>query len=266
MPLSLGGANGFEIFVDREFNSGVGSKIDGALANEFMVAMRRQEYDAIGHSKKRPAVVSKRSRMNDTGMPVQVSLDRKDGMAIWDSIGRRYLTDDETAGRSISTQFSIERWSRLKFAAKVALGSGYFIYGEKFVEKISHGEIRAIMNMTDKETKEDFRTIKTRVYDQFSGPEEKDKNEFKVQEFLCNFVNGSCVIAIPGPRNVQFTVGVLGRFTGMLNVPGITTDFPIDGDHDLGHAIVLQKGKIYRMSYLALLQKAHNFIGTKARG
>jgi hypothetical protein len=266
VPLSLGGANGFEIFVDRDFNSTVGSKIDGALANDFMVAMKRQEYDAIGHSKKRPAVVSKRSKMNDNGMPVQVSLDRKNGMAIWDSVGRRYLTDKESAGRSISTQFAIERWSRLKFAAKVALGSGYFIYGDQFIKKVNHDEIRTIMNMTGQETKNDFESIKTRIYDQFSGPEEKDKNEFKVQEFLCNFVNGSCVITIPGPRNVQFTVGVLGLFTGMLNVPAKTSEFPLDGDHDLGHAVVLQKGKIYRMSYQALLQRAQDYIGNKMKG
>jgi len=181
IPLSLGGANGFEIFVDRDFNSTVGSKIDGALANDFMVAMRRQEYDAIGHSKKRPAVVSKRSKMNDNGMQVQVSLDRKNGMAIWDSVGRRYLSDQETAGRSISTHFAIDRWSRLKFAAKAALATGYFVYGDNFIQNVCHDEIRTIMNMTGKESEETFKGIKTRIYDQFSGPEENDKNEFKVQ-------------------------------------------------------------------------------------
>ena len=35
--MSLGGTNGLEIPVDSAFNSELGSKIDGALANEVLV-------------------------------------------------------------------------------------------------------------------------------------------------------------------------------------------------------------------------------------
>jgi hypothetical protein len=104
------------------------------------------------------------------------------------------------------------------------------------------------------------------VYDPFSGPEEKDRTEFQAQEFLCKFVNGSCVLAMPGPRNVGFTVGVLGQFVGMLNVPANTRNFPTDADYDLGHAVVLQKGRVFRMSYRALLIKAYKHIENKAKG
>jgi len=54
IPLSLGGINGFEIPVCKIFNSNVGSKIDGALANDFLILMKRNELDVRGHSKKSP--------------------------------------------------------------------------------------------------------------------------------------------------------------------------------------------------------------------
>jgi hypothetical protein len=37
IPLALGGVDRFEIRVCREFNSTVGSDVDGALANDFLV-------------------------------------------------------------------------------------------------------------------------------------------------------------------------------------------------------------------------------------
>jgi hypothetical protein len=40
IPLALGGMNGFTIPVSKDFNSSVGSEIDGALANDLLV-MRR---------------------------------------------------------------------------------------------------------------------------------------------------------------------------------------------------------------------------------
>lgn len=268
IPLALGGANGFEILADGKFNSKVGAEIDGALANDFMVAMKRQEFDAIGHSKKRPEVKSKNSTNNENGKPVQVALDRKMGMTIWSPFDRRYLTDEETVGKSFTLRFSIARWSRLRFAAKAALSAGYFLYDDLFIKDVNHGEMRAIMNElgSGDEKMSWSKSIQTRVYDQFSGPEERDKSDHQILEFLCRFVNGSCVISVPGPRNVVFAVGVLGQMVGTLNVPAVTKCFPSGGDHDLGHAVVLQKGKVFRMSCRALLQKACEHLGQRMKG
>ena len=41
IPLSIGGVNGFEIAVDAAFNSKVGAELDGALANELLIALTR---------------------------------------------------------------------------------------------------------------------------------------------------------------------------------------------------------------------------------
>ena len=54
IPLSLGGTNSLEVPVDSAFNSKMGSVLDGAIAKEFLFALRRTEYDARGHSGKKP--------------------------------------------------------------------------------------------------------------------------------------------------------------------------------------------------------------------
>ena len=135
-PLSLGGANGFEVMVDGSLNSKIGSEIDGVFSSDLTIAMKRQKFDAVGHSKKRPKVTIKKANINSTGQRVQVSLDRKTGMKVWDPVESRYLSDKETAGQEISLNFSMKKWIHLKFAAKVALSSGYFLYGQTFVKDV----------------------------------------------------------------------------------------------------------------------------------
>ena len=46
--------NGFTIPVSKDFNSRVGSEIDGMLANDFLVMGKRDKHGAKGHSKKYP--------------------------------------------------------------------------------------------------------------------------------------------------------------------------------------------------------------------
>jgi hypothetical protein len=68
------------------------------------------------------------------------------------------------------------------------------------------------------------------------------------------------LVFTPGPANLGIFGGVLGAYLGMLNVPADTTDFPRTGDHDLGHALVVTKGKkVYRGSYRTLVQSLYNW-------
>ena len=89
IPLSLGGVNGFEIPVDAAFNSKVGTVLDGALANEFLFALRRTEFDTRGHSGKRPSAIIKNASYGDENRPAQAHFHRRDGLRIWDARGPR---------------------------------------------------------------------------------------------------------------------------------------------------------------------------------
>ncbi|WP_373429847.1 HNH endonuclease [Acinetobacter gerneri] len=45
IPLSLGGIDGYEIFVSKKFNSANAAKIDATLANDFFILMQRNRLD-----------------------------------------------------------------------------------------------------------------------------------------------------------------------------------------------------------------------------
>jgi len=260
VPLSLGGSNQFCIPVEKDFNARVGSKIDGVLANDFLTLFRRREFDARGHSKTPPEVTLKKSHLGDEKRPVQVTLRGKEDMLIWDAMTKRHLAPEEIGGNKISSQFKIDADVRQRFLAKVALSAGYFIYGELFRRHVRHEELRALMNFSTKSKREDLSGFGLRGYDEFSPAEKADKEQNKLLAFFCQAIKGSCVIAGLGPSNVVISVGILGKWIGSLNVPAVTDSFSLDGEHDLGHVVLLRDGKMKRLSYRQLAKDVYEFI------
>lgn len=260
IPLSLGGSNEFCIPVEKEFNAKVGSKIDGALANDFLTLFRRREFDARGHSNLQPMVVLRNSRLVDDKRPIQVTLRGQESPLVWDAKARCYFPENEVASHTILSQVKIDIHARMRFLAKVSLSAGYFIYRELFRNCVRHDELRALMNFDSTSTREIFEGFGLRVYDEFSPIEEVDAEQKELDSLFCQLINGSCVIVGLGPMNVVFIVGVLGKWVGTLNVPAITESFPVEGEHDLGHVVILHNGKMTRISYRQLAEKAYSII------
>lgn len=263
-PLALGGVNGFCLPVSREFNSRVGSSIDGALANDFLVSFRRRQFDARGHSGRAPSVVSKRSTMGEGRRPVQVEFKGGAGLSVFDSIDRRILSHEETVDKSFTSSFYLKRFSRARFAAKVALSAGYLFFGNWFRHNVNHAEVRSLMNYEHGSVGVDYSGFKLRIVDELFPPERKDEDQASVERFFCQMIDGSCVYFMVGPENIAVTVGVLGKFVATLNIEADTDNFPFDipvPDHnDLGHAAVIENGVATRMSYRALAYRAHEVL------
>lgn len=249
IPLSLGGSNQFTIDVNAEFNVKAGSTIDGALANDFLILHRRIALDARGHTKKKPNAISKSSTMGDEKAPVQVEFFADGGLKVYDPVKRRNLTKEEIYGKKLTSKFTLQRFSRLRFAAKVALAGGYFVFGEWFRKNIAHNELRALMNLESSPNPKDFDAFGTKVYDEFTPPSEPDREQRALEELFCKSVKGSCVYFVPGPVNLVVTVGILGQYVATLNIPGNTDSFPFSDENDLGHAVILENGKMERLSH-----------------
>ena len=128
IPLALGGTNGFEIPVDAEFNSKLGSELDGQLSNEFLIALRRTKYDARGHSGKEPWTTIKTAYYGADDRPAQVRIHRKHGIRLWDAQDRQKKSGKGTI--RINTSLNIDL--PVRFAAKVGLAAGYYAYGKTF--------------------------------------------------------------------------------------------------------------------------------------
>lgn len=264
VPLSLGGSNSFVLPVNKKFNSDAGSDIDGVLANDLLVLFRRQQFDARGHSKKEPTIRSKHSTMDSGSRPVQVEFSGEEGLRIYDPVQKRTLKENEVTGKEFRSSFTISRFGRLKFAAKVALAGGYFVFGNWFRQNVNHKELRALMNFDRNSKKSDFENFELKVIDEFTHPEEKDVEYLAVEKLFCQIIKGSCIYFVPGPVNIGITVGVLGQLVATLNVPANTDEFPFSDENDLGHVVILEDGELKRMSYRNLLIKAYEHLDQKS--
>ena len=100
ISLALGGLNTFTLPVSKDFNSRIGSEIDGALANDFLVMAKRDKHLVKGHSGKEPEFVTRKASDAETGAPLKVTLGQRKGLQIWSPTEKRNLTG---LGKQVNT-------------------------------------------------------------------------------------------------------------------------------------------------------------------
>ena len=264
IPLSLGGTNELTVEVDKKTNDQLGSDLDSALANDFFVAMRRSEYDARGHSGKAPWAISKHASHGDNARPAQVQLHRRHGLKLRDAKDQVFVKNSETA------QFNIQMnvYLPIRFTAKVALAAGYFVYGDRFRNHVDHHQLRDIM-LTDltEIDQEDIANILdenrfTALADDFlsESPSLKDWRLRCIRKF-CDGVSGSVVVLIPSKERLLVSVGILGKYLALINVPADTEAFPNEGDYEWGHVLTVTDKKLLRCSWAEGLRQLASNLG-----
>ena len=142
VPLALGGKNDFVVWSDNHANSTIGSKVDAPISKDFIVEMALHKAGVRGHRNKRHEPRWRKVSIN--GSPIQVTWAR-DRIKAWDPIAERELRDEEVAGKQMTAQFRIVPTEIHRFLAKVALGGGYFIYGNDFIDSVNCNLLRALV-------------------------------------------------------------------------------------------------------------------------
>lgn len=247
VPLSLGGMNGVEIPVSRAFNSTLGSRLDGAMANDFLTLMKRNQHDSRGHSGKRPVFVARRASDAVSGEPLQLHLDRLEGVKAWRPIKKEFVPEGMTG--QVSFKFSLDMDIELRFVAKVALGAGYFVYGDLFRSRVKHDGLRLLMNFSPADLgEEDLRKINVLVDSRWTEPR---SDKIAVLRQICKAVSPASVVGlVPSNGSLATFVGILGEYIGMVNAPADTSQFPNDGQLDWGHVIVFDRSsRLQRTSF-----------------
>ena len=255
IPLALGGVNGFEIAVDSKFNSTLGSDLDGALANEFLFAVKRTKYDARGHSGKPPVATIKRATYGEEGRRAQVHFHHRKQPDVWDVRDRELKRGVGKVRGKTSLNIDLP----VRFAAKVALASGYHVYGRLFRTHVDHRQLRDVMNIdpSDLDLSKDraslgLQHLTLRVDRYLNEPRD---DFFVVLREYCSTIDGSVVMLMPGSECFGAAVGILGQYVGLVNVPANTKTFPNDGDYRSGHVIALVDGDIKRSSLMHCLEQ-----------
>ena len=250
IPLSLGGLNGFTLPVSKEFNSRIGSEIDGALANDFLVMAKRDKHLVKGHSRKEPQFVTRKASDADTGAPLKVTLGQRKGLQVWSPTEKRDLTG---LGKKVNIQFTVDMDIALRFVAKVALSAGYLVYGDLFRQKVKHDEFRTIMNHRPNEVGDAIYTMEARVDHRFREPETDND---KILRAMCAIVAPHSIVALmPTSKTLAVAVGVLGDYVGMISVPADTLSFPNSEEFRWGQFFILTKPIPIRDSIWKLLER-----------
>ncbi len=245
IPLSLSGINGFEIPADKDFNSGIGSKLEGALANEFVTTSRRKKYDSRGHSGKPPIPTIKNASYGKEGHPAQISFPRKGGRRVWD-VRDRKVVEKEKGVDPLRINLSMNIDLPMRFTAKVALGAGYYVYGDLFCKYVDHCQFREAMCFdpaNDRGSVELGHTFRVDSYLLHEPP----SNLLWLRK-LCSAVQGSVVVLVPGLGFFTVGVGLLGQYLATVAVPANTESFPDDGSHAGGHVIAITDKELKRCS------------------
>lgn len=251
-PLALGGRNQFKIWSDKLLNSRIGTEVDGALVSDPLIEPALQSSGVRGHGKKSRTPRWKKSTLN--GEPIQVSLGR-DGILVWDPKQDRELSKEELSGQKMTSTLKIGRHTCLRFVAKVVLAGGYFLYSDEFRSAVNCDHLRSLVFLSIEQMKSDntFANCKIKFCDRFH-PDSRHGSAAGIYRTLCECIDRSLFIAIPHRSSISFHVGVVGTYIGSMIVPAKTDNLPVDGEHDLGHCIVLGPGNIERTSYRGLLQ------------
>lgn len=256
IPLSLGGASSFNILVDQSFNSKVGTELDGALANEFLWGLERTKCDARGHSGKAPLVTIRNASYGMDSRQAEVRIHRKHGIAVWDVRDREYKTNPGL----IRINTSLNVYLPCRFAAKVALAAGYYVYGNLFRKYVDHSQLRDVMSIDPAqldlnkgitELGLDHLTI---LYDDYlQEPPSDSRSKVSVLREFCERIKGSVVVLTPGPDYLMVGVGLMGRYLAMVNVPAKTDLFPNTGRYHWGHVLASIDRKLKQSSWMDCL-------------
>lgn len=252
IPLSLGGADGFGIRVDRQTNSKLGHAIDGALANDPIIAMQRARRDCRGHSNK-PVTAIWKNTQDAQGRPLQAIIGQST-LNYFDPRLRRILTEEETAGQSFMTTWKFGLLSKVPFSAKVALGTGHFAFGSQFEAICRCADFRQLLTPTHDIPDKLLRRNRVTYFDPINDLKNDRKDpRHLVLEQLVKLCGCSMVIITSGRGQILFSIGILGEWLSTMTAPANEELIPYDGEFDLGHVILMKNRKVFRMSFRAAI-------------
>lgn len=262
IPLSLGGKNGFTIRVNKNANSDLGDKLDGAIVKDFFINHTKRAKGYIGHSKK----ITKykiNATIATTGEKVEIRYIGKDNYLYNPKTKKRYTEEEKKQSPlNISTPFTVNNL-RIRFVAKVLLGTGYFIYGDAFKEYADHKSLRRIMdwNLLDKNNK--LVNIPVGLIDEFSEVTDKSEKWDSTLRIVCKAIDSSCVILIIAPKQIIGAVGIGGRYIGAINFKANGRKLGYKKGPADGIIIAIQNNKIIKTSFHKFLKKIQDLISAK---
>lgn len=200
IPLSLGGCDEFYVMAEKNINNKIGTEIESKISNDNIIKIYRERHNALGHSKKK--IHSEFYTTDKTNSKLIFSY--SDGnFAMLDPKAKKEV--EWPSSFPISTTINVT--ARIKFLAKVALGTGYFLFRDDFLSNECSYELRDILvnnTLTNKQ-----------VHKHIDFCESFDKVYFaKEYGTFCKMIDNSVITIVATDFVLIFLIGVCGMEIG----------------------------------------------------
>ena len=161
----------------------------------------------------------------------------------------------------ISTSMNVDL--PVRFAAKVALAAGYFVYEDWFRECVDHRQLREVMELDPRtldlnKTPEELGLAHlTLTVDKWMNPVAQDpaSDALVAIRSLCSWFGGSTIVLMPGPDCFAVGVGLLGHYLATVSVPADTAEAPNDGEYAWGQVLNVKSRELRRYSLVESLRE-----------
>jgi len=264
IPLSLGGNNQFTIDVEKEKNAQLGSRLDAKIANSPIISSARRYYSLKGQNKKKPTVIwpiehqSLKGQLNLTPeTPVFSTFRSHNGYGL-------NIKKNLSGGERLKTSFPFDENILLSFGAKIALGTGYYLYRDVFRKYGHHDVLRELMNSENPSDRLRFLVSMNKGLGFWGLSWPKTINTSSVFPPWCD------ALLSQTDKNVIFTLHsnselimgfsiLSGFYKWYFNLSNATNEFSTGGEFELGVAIEID---LIKKSFLrtGLRSYLHNFL------
>ena len=249
IPMSLGGGRSTLIRVSKKLNNELGTKIDGAIANDPLVQFGRRDADARGHSRKPVVPRWKGARPWQSG-PIDASperlnvdfpatgspeiYDRRSGKAVASNIFNRTAL--------LVPNLQIDSDARLKFCIKTLLGVGWKVFGPKLLSSINTGALRTCLGIKEAPLSE---PVRLRYLDPFVAPDEHAYVKMIEQNLVRECA--TTILARENQTELEWSVSCVGHYVGSIVVQTNSRVLPAEIPDDGGLLLIAAPGTLKRV-------------------
>lgn len=241
IPLSLGGSDEFTIMVGREINCDLGSKVDGKFCNDFLIMLEQLPYENKGHSQKEKKINLK-VKVNDHAATWSLS---KNSSQLYDHIDKKYLN-----GRhELKVKLLIDPNIRWKFVCKVALATGYFLFGDLFEQYADCSTLRKVILSDEDELRRE--KLDLRLYTNLTPINESDQIMHALNKKLFEYLGVSLVNFGYATGRILASVAINGKYIGTVNFKADVDRLlpPKDDLHRGGCILMCKDNKLIKKSF-----------------
>lgn len=257
IPLSLGGCNDFAIMVNKEKNGDVNRGIDEKIKNDVLVLVRRVQHDFKGHRGSAPTLKVTKAMVNGNPASWEYS---KDGITLFDHINKTALQGNQTATLSVKLDLEI----RGRFISKIALATGYFLFGNTFINHADHNSLRTYVFSDDVESLK----LDLRFYDEFQSPGTLDipkSDAWEINKIIASRKKSSGVIWGYAADRIVVHTFIGSTLLGMVSFSANVDEFHLDNEihDDFGTVIRIENNKVFsQVPYRCELKEVMHYIDT----